>query len=91
MSGHTHADNAAWLIPPQALREWLELARKLDEAGIVPCRTSDAEAWWPSRTEVDELPARMAVDACSTCGARDACLAYAPKGASSGRTTRLTW
>jgi len=49
----------------------------VDQIGAVPCRTSDPEAWWPDRREVDELPARMALDACSVCDARDACLDYA--------------
>ena len=43
----------------------------------MPCRTSDPDAWWPARTEVDELPARMALDACSVCPARRPCLDYA--------------
>jgi hypothetical protein len=64
-------------IPPQALTEWLTLAALIDEIGAVPCRTSDPEAWWPDRREVDEPPARMAVEACSVCDAQAACLDYA--------------
>lgn len=66
-----------WAVPPEALTEWLTLAEEVDRVGAVPCRTSDAEAWWPDRSEVDRLPARMALDACGVCDARAACLAYA--------------
>jgi hypothetical protein len=55
--------------------EWLRLAALVDEIGAVPCRTTDPEAWWPDRG--DYFPARMALDACGICAARDACLAYA--------------
>lgn len=68
---------SAWAIPPQALAEWLTLAALVDEIGAIPCRTSDPEAWWPDKKEVGDLSARMALDACSVCSARDACLAYA--------------
>ncbi len=54
-----------WAIPPRALAEWLRLAAVLEEAGPVRCGTGDAEAWWPDRSDVDELPARMALDACT--------------------------
>lgn len=70
-------ERGPWAIPPTALNEWLTLAALVDEIGAVPCRTSDPEAWWPDRKEVYELPARMALDACSVCAAREACLAYA--------------
>ena len=71
------SDNAAWLIPPEALGAWLRLAAAVDEIRPAPCQTSDAEAWWPARNELDEFAAQMAVDACSVCGARDSCLAFA--------------
>src|SRR5687767_14340904 len=71
------SDGKAWAIPPKALNEWLRLAALVDEIGAVPCRTSDAEAWWPDRGEVGGFAARMAIDACSVCAARDVCLAYA--------------
>jgi Transcription factor WhiB len=45
--------------------------------GSTPCRTSDPEAWWPDRGEVGGFAARMALDACTICAARDAYLAYA--------------
>lgn len=76
MASLASADATAWAIPPQALSEWLTLAALVD-ANTVPCRTSDPEAWWPARDEVDGFAARMALDACSVCPARDACLAYA--------------
>ena len=67
----------AWVIPPKALAEWLRLAAVLEEAGAVPCRTSDAEAWWPDRKQLDGPAARMAVAACWRCPAREPCGAYA--------------
>ena len=53
------------------------VAGGLEEVGPVACQTSDAEAWWPERKEVDGLPARMAVAACHQCPASGACLDYA--------------
>ena len=53
MTEVTLTERAAWAIPPEALQEWLSLAALVDEIGAVPCRTSDPEAWWPDRTEVD--------------------------------------
>ena len=70
-------DAPAWLIPPKALAEWLRLAAVLEEAGAVPCRESDAEAWWPDRKQLDGPAARMAVQACWRCPARVACEDYA--------------
>jgi hypothetical protein len=55
----------------------LTLTSLVDEIGAVSCRTSDPEAWWPHRKQVNEPAARMAVDACCGCRAMDACLAYA--------------
>ncbi len=66
-----------WLIPGTAQQEWLRLAGIVESAGPVLCQTSDPEAWWPDRLKVDELPARMALDACSVCPAREPCAAYA--------------
>lgn len=77
MTESAATERAAWAIPSEALTEWLRLAERVDEIGAVPCRTSDPEAWWPERTQVDDRPARMARDACSVCDARDACLDYA--------------
>ncbi len=77
MTDAVASDHKAWAIPPRALAEWLELCRQVEEIGAVPCRTSDPEAWWPARNEVSGLPARMAVAACWSCGAREACLEYA--------------
>ena len=77
MTESAPTERAGWEIPPEALQEWLRLSALVDEIGAVPCRTSDPEAWWPDRREVDELPARMARDACSVCDARDACLDFA--------------
>jgi WhiB family redox-sensing transcriptional regulator len=70
-------DVPAWVIPPGALAEWLRLAAVLEEAGAVPCRQSDAEAWWPTRQQLDGPAVRMAVAACWRCPALDACLTYA--------------
>lgn len=70
-------ERTPWAIPPGALPEWLRLATLVDEIDAVPCRTSDPEAWWPDRKEVDDFPARMALDACTVCAAQDACLDYA--------------
>lgn len=57
--------------------EWLTLAAVVDEIGAVPYRTSDPEAWWPDRREMDEPPARIARDAGSVCDVKAACLANA--------------
>jgi hypothetical protein len=71
------SDHKAWLIPPGALTEWLALAAVLGDAGTVPCQTSDTEAWWPDRRDMDAPATRMAVRGCWRCPARDACLGYA--------------
>ena len=47
----------AFAIPPEALAEWLELARQIADAGSVPCQTSDPEAWWPDKRGDDPEPA----------------------------------
>lgn len=71
------ADLAASAIPPKALTEWQTLAAQIDDAGTVPRRSGDPEAWWPDRKAVDGPAAQVAVDACCACLAMDACLAYA--------------
>jgi hypothetical protein len=71
------SEHKAWLIPPGALTEWLALAAVLEDVDTVPCRTSDAEAWWPDRKDLDAPSTRAAVRACWTCPARPPCLAYA--------------
>ncbi len=53
------------------------MAAVLEEACTVPCRETDAEAWWPDRKQLDGTGARMAVAACWACPAKDACLALA--------------
>src|SRR3954468_11620609 len=70
-------DTTPWAIPPEALQEWLTLAAVVDEIGPVPCESSDADAWWPVRSDAGGFGTRMALDGCSVCGARDTCLAYA--------------
>lgn len=78
MSGSAHGDNAAWLIPPEALTEWLTLARAVDALGdTVPCRTGDPDAWWPDKKALDSPDTQGAIASCWSCGARGACLAYA--------------
>jgi hypothetical protein len=67
MTAVASTEATAWAIPPQALVEWLTLAALVDEIGAVPCRTSDPEAWWPDRGDVNGFAARMALDACSGC------------------------
>ncbi len=47
MTEAVSVEQTPWAIPPEALTEWLGLAAALEEAGTVPCRTGDAEAWWP--------------------------------------------
>lgn len=59
-----------WAIPPGALTEWLALAAVLEDAGTVPCRTSDTETWWPDKKDADAPSTRMAVRACWRCPAR---------------------
>src|SRR4051794_9818804 len=71
------SDRAAWAIPAGALTAWLRLKALGDEIGAVPCRTSDPEAWWPDRSEVDGYEARAAIAACEACPARQPCLDYA--------------
>ena len=63
------------LIPPESVGKWQLLANLLAEVGPVPCQTSDPGAWWPKRN--DDLPTRIALNACSSCDARRACLEYA--------------
>lgn len=70
-------ERIAWAIRPQALTEWLTLTRLVDEIGAVPCRTSDPEAWWPDRKNLDAPATRMAVHGCWRCPAREACLDFA--------------
>lgn len=78
MSAGPSADVPAWAIPPKALTEWLRLSTIINgEGAAVPCRTSDPEAWWPDKKNVDGPAAQMAVDACCACPAMNACLAYA--------------
>jgi hypothetical protein len=77
MTSGTSSDHAAWLLPVEARAEWLALTAILDDAGSVPCRTSDAEAWWPDKKTMDAPSTREAVRGCWRCPARDACLAYA--------------
>jgi WhiB family redox-sensing transcriptional regulator len=77
MTAAVSTDRASSVIPAEALAEWLNLAAVVDEIGAVPCRTSDPEAWWPDKGDVDGFAARMALDACSVCAARPACLSYA--------------
>ena len=43
----------------------------------MPCRTSDPDAWWPDRRQLDAPATRMAVHGCWRCPAREARLAYA--------------
>jgi hypothetical protein len=78
MSVAEHSQGLAGVIPPAARVEWLTLSRLLEELPPVPCRTADAEAWWPrTRRDYNAPPARMAVAGCDICRARAACLAYA--------------
>ncbi|MGY1633055.1 WhiB family transcriptional regulator [Geodermatophilus sp. SYSU D01186] len=69
--------NAAYAIPKRALDEWLRLAAELEEAGTVPCRTSDPEAWWPDPKQMDDDMTQEAIADCYRCPVREACAAYA--------------
>lgn len=62
-------------MPPTAREEWLALSELADAE--VPCRTGDADHWWPEKKDVQSLGALAAIDACRTCRARVACLDYA--------------
>ena len=64
----------AYFVRPGARDAWLELRRALDRHGPVPCQ-SDPERWWPVRVPVRGVV--RAVQACRSCGAQGACLAYA--------------
>lgn len=77
MTSAVSTERTAWAIPPAALTEWLTLAALLEEIGSVPCRTSDPEAWWPDRKQLDAPSTRLAVRGCWRCPAREACLVYA--------------
>lgn len=66
-----------WAIPDHARIEWQALAVALEDAGTVPCRTSDPEAWWPDKKSVDSSATRVAVQGCWRCPAREPCGAYA--------------
>jgi hypothetical protein len=68
---------AAPAVSPGATEEWLALARALDDAGAVPCRTGDAAAWWPDARHVHSPPTRAALEGCRRCPAAGPCLAYA--------------
>lgn len=70
-------DRAPWAIPEQALTEWQALAVALEDAGTVPCRSSDPEAWWPDKKSVDGPVAQLAIAGCWTCPALEPCRAYA--------------
>lgn len=65
------------VVPRGATAEWLALARALDAAGTVPCRTGDAAAWWPDARHVHSRPARAALEGCRRCPAAGPCLDYA--------------
>ena len=52
-----------WVVPATARADRCRLAAAIEDAGSVPCQTSDPEAWWPDRCEVGEPPPRMALDA----------------------------
>jgi hypothetical protein len=105
MTPESSSERRPWAIPPGALSEWLALAAVLEEVGTVPCRTSDAEAWWPDRRDMDAPSTRMAVRACWACPARTVCLSYAvaadersgvwggllPRGATSQPGGSLNW
>lgn len=71
------AERAPWAVPPGAEAEWQRLAVALEDAGTVPCRTSDAEAWWPDKPQMDAPSTRRAVQSCWRCPARAECLDYA--------------
>jgi hypothetical protein len=77
MAAALQTDEPAWAIPPKALAEWVRLSTLVDEIGTVPCRTSDPEAWWPDRKNLDAPATRMAVHGCWRCPAREACLDFA--------------
>jgi len=64
------------IIPAAARDEWLTLSQVLDEVDVVPCRTGDAEAWWPDRKQLHSPATRGTVAACRRCPAQVACLAY---------------
>lgn len=70
-------ERAPWAIPDGALTEWHVLAVALEDAGTVPCRQTDADAWWPDRKNLDAPSTRLAVHGCWRCPAREPCLAYA--------------
>ena len=58
------ANRAAWIIPPEALAEWLTLSRAVDALGpVIPCRAGDPDAWWPDRKDVDSPATHGAVAA----------------------------
>jgi WhiB family redox-sensing transcriptional regulator len=68
---------ASGLIPERALPEWHALTTALEDTGTVPCRETDAEAWWPDRKDLDAPSTRLAVQGCWRCPARLPRLAYA--------------
>ena len=58
-------------------RHRVRLTALVDEIGAVPCRTSDPEAWWPDRRDLDSSATRLAVRGGWRCPARAPCLADA--------------
>ena len=77
MSHDPALDRDLWAVPVKATAQWLALREALERVGPVACQVTDAEAWWPDSRDAQEPAARMAVDACSRCGAAGPCLAYA--------------
>ena len=73
----TQPDRTPWAIPSQAILEWQARATTLEDAGTVPCRTSDPEAWWPDKKAAGAPATQLAVAGCWTCPAVYACRAYA--------------
>lgn len=68
---------APWAVPTSAATEWARLTAALEDAGSVPCQSSDPEAWWPDKKSLDAPSTRMAVRGCWRCPARRPCLDYA--------------
>lgn len=61
-----------------AQNEWLRLTALLNELEDVPCRGTDADAWWPENAKALNSPSTaIVVRACRRCPVQSAWLDYA--------------
>jgi Transcription factor WhiB len=69
--------SSLWAIPSAAESAWLELQAGLEQVGTVPCKESDAAAWWPDRRDLTSPATQGAIAACRRCPLQRPCAEYA--------------